>query len=211
MSNLNFDAAKMYLHMLAAHDQAGWCFQTIDDSPAKRSGMAEVINCEPNELDSTLAYLGERNAAGCGVFVTICRTDGNGRCLPNIIGLRALFVDADDVPRPSKWHQTPDMVVWRSPIRWHGYFLINENEKDLSVFSAGQKALAKFYHTDSKVFDLPRVMRVPGFFHMKWKPEMVYLELFDAISLDDLAGDSTGSGLQTDYHLWPKAKDCVIE
>jgi hypothetical protein len=46
---------------------------------------------------------------------------------------------------------------------------------ELADFSTLQKALAEHYGTDSSVHDLPRVMRLPGFYHCKADLMMVQL------------------------------------
>ncbi|HMM36237.1 MAG TPA: virulence-associated E, partial [Thermoanaerobaculia bacterium] len=43
----------------------------------------------------------------------------------------------------------------------------------LDAFKPAQQQLSAFYGTDASVNDLPRVMRVPGFFHRKAEPFLV--------------------------------------
>lgn len=167
--------AKTYLDCLA-HDGGGWTFQTFDDSEEKRPSLAKVVNVARGETVSRL--LADLNDRGAGIFVTVNRTDGHGRTAENVVALRAVFVDADDVPMPdpTAWHQTPDMLVIRSQTRWHAYWRVAA-DTPLAVFTAAQKRLAAHYGTDPKVFDLPRVMRVPGFLHRKGEPTALELQL----------------------------------
>jgi hypothetical protein len=107
------------------------------------------------------------NAAGAGVFATINATNGTGRTANDIIRVRAGFVDLDGGPlEPVLQHNLqPHIVVESSPGKWHVYWLINGLA--LEDFRAVQQALIKLYDSDPRVHDLPRVMRLPGFFHHK--------------------------------------------
>ena len=131
-------------------------------------------NTPPTILHGTLAQhlptLRRLNAAGAGCFFTVAQTDGKGRKAANITRIRAVFIDLDgsplqpvlDGPLP------PHIVIETSPGKWHCYWLIDHC--DLEHFGFIQKALATRFDGDAKVFDLPRVMRLPGFLHQKGKP-----------------------------------------
>jgi hypothetical protein len=64
----------------------------------------------------------------------------------------------------------PDIVVESSPDRWHSYWLVDG--LPLKDFCRHQKQVAAKFNGDPSVHDLPRVMRVPGFFHHKGEPFM---------------------------------------
>jgi hypothetical protein len=113
------------------------------------------------------------NAQGAGVFVMVNAGDGKGRTARNVTRVRALFLDTDGAPFPADLPLMPHLVVESSPGRWHLYWLVNGLE--LSDFTTLQKGLAEHYDTDPSVHDLPRVMRLPGFFHRKAEPVMVQL------------------------------------
>ena len=67
--------------------------------------------------------------------------------------------------------------------RWHAYWLVegiaqqelnDKNFKQASkIFSEAQKVLIARYHADVAIHDLPRVMRLPGFWHRKKDPTQV--------------------------------------
>lgn len=102
--------------------------------------------------------------AGDGVIksgATTCRTQAN------VVRVRALSVDLDGAPLDPvlTWGERPDLVVETSPGRWHAYWLVDDVE--LHEFSSLQKALAARFNGDPAVCDLPRLMRLPGFWHMK--------------------------------------------
>ena len=68
----------------------------------------------------------------------------------------------------------PTMVVSSSPGRWHAYWLISDCP--LETFGPTQQRLASMFNGDPSVIDLPRVMRLPGFYHLKGEPFMSKIE-----------------------------------
>jgi hypothetical protein len=99
--------------------------------------------------------------------------DGKGRAAENVVKTRALFIDTDGAPYPAELPLEPHLVVQSSPGRWHLYWCVDGVLLD--SFSTLQKALAEHYGTDPSVNDLPRVMRLPGFYHRKGEPVLVEL------------------------------------
>ncbi len=86
--------------------------------------------------------------------------------------IRTVFVDLDGSPLEPvlKGPLHPHLVIESSPGRYHAYWII----KGLSLedFTPIQKLLAERFNGDTKVCDLSRIMRLPGFYHHK---EMPYL------------------------------------
>lgn len=160
-----------FIKTLAGESEAPVTFQAFDDD-AKRKGreLARVMHGSIHELADTLAALNDR---GAGVFVCVNETDGNGRTAANVIGLRALFVDADETELPTTWPLEPSIIV-QSKRGLHAYWLLHPGEP-LELFTGAQKQLATTLGTDPKVSDLPRVMRLPGFMHRKGEPFQVRL------------------------------------
>jgi hypothetical protein len=106
------------------------------------------------------------NNAGAGIFVTINQTDLKGRTNKNIVRVRCLFVDLDHAPlEPATKFLPPTAVVESSTGRWHVYWRVTDCPLD--KFEALQKKLAAKFGGDPRVFDLARVMRLPGFDHLK--------------------------------------------
>lgn len=122
-------------------------------------------------IDEHFDRLQRANQDGYGVFVCVNRTDGRGRKKENITALRALFVDSDNGPLPSEMALQPNIIV-ESKGGEHAYWFLIDGEP-LDKFTEAQTALAKALGTDGSVKDLPRVMRLPGFFHNKSDPYMV--------------------------------------
>ncbi len=89
--------------------------------------------------------------------------------------VRALFVDLDGAPLlPVLEHTSPpDIIVESSPGKWHAYWRVQDCPLD--QFKSAQHRLAAQFQGDTSVCDLPRVMRLPGFFHHKADPYMTRL------------------------------------
>jgi len=116
-------------------------------------------------LDKCAKELTLLNQIGAGVFITVNKTDGSGkRKAENITDVRALFVDSDTGDLPPL--ELPPSIIVQSRNGQHGYWLLPSGEP-LDSFTSAQKALVHHLGTDPAIHDLPRVMRLPGFIHMK--------------------------------------------
>jgi predicted P-loop ATPase len=167
MNAPNLDSAATFLELLAPA-AASFTFQTFDDNEAlKRGHLTKVLHGSLDELAKRLAAL---QRGGAGAFVTVNETDGVGRKKENITRVRAVFVDLDGAPLRPVLGCTlePHMIVESSPDRYHAYWIVKD--LPLDQFSSVQKAIAKRFDGDATVHDLPRVMRLPGFYHQKAEP-----------------------------------------
>lgn len=186
-------------------------FQTFDD---KKAGAVKAAHLTGTLIEHA-AKLWNLSKAGAGIYVTVNETDGKGRRAENVIALRALFVDYDseklNLPEPT-CPLEPSFRV-KTGRGWHLYWTLRQGEP-LHAFEAAQKKLQAYYGTDS-VFDLPRVLRVPGFPHLKGEPRAVtFLEGSGrAYSVEEVIGaHSTGKtftpvnygdgGLNNAMFLW---------
>lgn len=144
-------------------------FQTFDDTPAKRKDMASIRH---GALADCADYLKRQNGQGAGIFVTVNKTDGKGREYRNVERVRALFVDLDGAPiEPVRSGPLlPHITVESSPGRWHAYWLVDGC--GLDDFKPLQRGLIALFGGDKACIDLPRVMRLPGFWHRKAAPFM---------------------------------------
>lgn len=120
-------------------------------------------------LDDLAPRLIEAQRRGCGVYITVNETDGRGRRASNVRKARASFVDLDGTPLPDAWALPPHMIVETSPGKFQSYWFLDDGD-DLAAWSDIQARLATFYGADPSVIDPPRVLRVPGFWHLKGKP-----------------------------------------
>jgi predicted transcriptional regulator len=106
------------------------------------------------------------NRSGHGIFVTVNQTDLNGRRKSNIQRIRAVFADLDGVPLEPVYtcKLEPHLVVESSPGNYHPYWFVDE--LPLNLFKPVQKTIQDRFDGDA-VIDRSRVMRLPGFQHMK--------------------------------------------
>lgn len=114
-------------------------------------------------------WLTSKADEGCGVYVTVSACDGKGRRRANVKYARALFIDLDGEPLPDEWPIEPDIINETSPGKYHAFWLA-QNIEDLNAYSDCQARLAARFSADPKVFDPPRVVRLPGFYHQKKSP-----------------------------------------
>jgi hypothetical protein len=142
-------------------------FQTFDDDQGRKS--KELISIFHGTLDAHYETLVRYNQRGAGIFVCINQTNLNGRKNGDILKVRACFVDLDGAPiEPVLSHLVePTIVVESSQDRWHAYYLCCG--MPLEEFAPTQHAIADAFDGDHACCDLPRVMRLPGFFHQKAK------------------------------------------
>ncbi len=154
-------------------------FQAFDDNKDRKSlGMAQVVHGTLEQHAERLEFLQRR---GAGVFFMVNAGDGlvhegNNTCrtTSNVVQVRALFADLDGSPlQPVLDAHYPDIVVESSPGRWHAYWLTNDCP--LADFKLRQQQIAAKFNADPKVCDLPRVMRLPGFWHQKAEPFMTHM------------------------------------
>jgi hypothetical protein len=162
----NAAMAKAYLRAL---DLTGtFTFQTFDDNKERKdSRLARILH---GTLDQHLPTLTQLQQQGAGVFVMVNEGDGKGRSAANVLRVRAHVLDLDGAPlEPAmKSDLPPPIVVESSPQKWHAYWLIDNCP--LGEFKARQHALAARFKGDMAICDLPRVMRLPGFWHQKSTP-----------------------------------------
>lgn len=149
-------------------------FQTFDDN--KERGDRFLAEHRHGELPGSLyQYLKRRNQdKGAGVFVMVNEGDGLGRKTENVTKVRALFLDTDGAPmEPARDALRPHIIVESSPGKFHLYWKVDDCPRER--FTVLQKAIALRFGGDVSVSDLPRVMRLPGFYHQKGEPVMTRL------------------------------------
>jgi hypothetical protein len=175
---VDLTCASRYLALLDATGIS--TFQAIPeakDSTARPTVLHGTLEQHETELEAL-------NGRGAGIFVM--PNEGDGEIKPgamtcrtqaNVIRVRALFVDLDGAPIAPVLESglPPDWVVRSSPGRWHAYWRVSNCP--LGQFATAQVALARRFDGDPAVKDLPRVMRVPGFFHRKSEPFLSALYL----------------------------------
>jgi hypothetical protein len=158
------NSAEIFLYVLGGECHT---FQVFSDKKGDKPHISKVISGTLKEAQPQLFGL---NKLGVGIYVTINKTDRKGRKTENITKVRALFADLDGSPLAPilKAKPEPHMIIESSKGKYHAYWLVDDCPLD--KFSMYQKAIARKFNSDPKVCDLPRVMRLPGFYHCKGNP-----------------------------------------
>lgn len=124
----------------------------------------DVAGAKPVEADVASYW----NQAGFGVFWVVNDFIGE-RLVQNLKGIKAWFFEVDDVPKAEQWPLieaglVPSLIV-ETKRSYHVYFYARN--ADLESFGEIQNRLIHYYGGDEKIKDPLRLMRAPGFFHMK--------------------------------------------
>lgn len=184
-ADLSLDEARQFLDALGAGEN--FTFQTFPD--CKGASKEEKVRLSKlltrvfhGRFDDYVDQLVRLNTGdeAAGVFVTVNRTNGNGRKAADVSETRAVFSDLDGGPiKPvMSGPLAPSIVNESSPERFHAYWLVRD--LPLNDFTSFQKLLAARFNGDPSVNDLPRVLRIPGFFHRKAEPFLSRILSLDA-------------------------------
>jgi hypothetical protein len=94
---------------------------------------------------------------------------GRHRTKKMVTAARAVFMDADDPQAAplSDFPLVPSLIVNSSPGKYHYYWLIDGMTDDLETWNLVQRGLIAKYNGDDNAKDLTRVLRLPGYNHLK--------------------------------------------
>jgi len=162
----DIDQAKHFLTLLDEGEEQ-FTFQTFDDKPGKNPVLAKWLH---GTIDEHFETLVNYNKAGAGVFVMAQHGDGSGRNIKAVDRIRCVFNENDNGVT-KEYPLEPHIIVETSPGKQHHYFLCDGIKVD--DFKSIQGRLIADYGSDPAANDLPRVLRLPGFFHNKREPHMV--------------------------------------
>jgi hypothetical protein len=165
----NFEEARRFLAGLDP-SATQFTFATFTDTKEKPR-PDPLARIQTGTFDELAPWLERHNTLGAGVFVTVNETDGTGRKKENIVRIRALWQEADRGDEPTLPVE-PHMVIESSPGKCHRYVLVRDGVLD--EFESVQKRLVDDYGSDPNAADRSRVLRLPGFYHMK-NPEAPHL------------------------------------
>jgi putative DNA primase/helicase len=157
------DQAERFLTSLDEEAEE-FTFQTFDDNKSRKD--KNLTNILHGTLDEHFIRLQALNNRGAGIFITVNKTDLKGRKCENITQIRAVFKEDDRGGTPALPLE-PQMVVESSPGKRHEYILVEAEDIDVNEFKPVQQRLVNDYGSDPNAKDLVRVLRVPGFYHMK--------------------------------------------
>jgi hypothetical protein len=158
------------------HDSDLFCFQVFDDLKTRRDPRLAAT------LHGSLAKVGERlarfNQQGAGVFVAVnAIRPGCERKIENLERVRAIWQD-DDAGWNGPFPIAPSIVVRTSPGKFQRYWIADRLKPDLH--QAIMRRLATNFGADPGTRDLVRVLRLPGFFHVKDPATPHRVELIEA-------------------------------
>lgn len=146
--------------------------QTIQIFDDKKLGRIAPQILHFNSISSVDAdHLSWLNQSGAGIYFCPNETDGEGRKASNVIKIRAAFADLDGAPLGVAMNYAPSIIVESSPSRYHCYWLTNDTP--IEAFTVLQKSIIRAIKSDPSIHDLSRVLRVPGYYHMKGDPFLV--------------------------------------
>jgi hypothetical protein len=149
--------------------------QTFDDKKVRKD-LTSIIHFDAF-TSSEADHLGWLNGEGAGIYLCVNETDGKGRKAENVIKIRSVYADMDGAPLENAMEFHPSLVVESSPGRFHCYWFTRD--VPLIAFSQLQKNIIRELHSDISVHDLPRVLRVPGFFHNKYEPYLTNIHSYE--------------------------------
>ena len=171
------DACERFVEIIAGNVDKQLCWRILHDAKEKPAlGKREgTLHALWEEFESS-------QAEGYSPFIVV---NGGGHRDDDITDIRAVFVDADELPlKGMTWHVSPDFIVRRDATHWHAYWLVVDLTPE--EFRGVQRRLAVHYGTDRTVGNPSRIMRLPGFLHLK-NPDMP-----KKIELLDLTGGKSG-------------------
>lgn len=180
------DAAKRHLTLLDDGREGGtFCVQTFDDNAQRKDGrLARTLHGKYDDLADLLTRL---NQFGAGIYVTVNEVpNGKARTGNNVIRVRAQFADLDGAPIEPvlSCKPCPHFIVESSRGKFHAYWRVDG--VPLDEFSTLQRKLAARFGSDPVVHDLPRVLRLAGFWHQKVSRDGLRSEPFQTIVREDL-------------------------
>lgn len=173
---MDLTLAKIFLQQLDQSEDPIFAFRTFSDNKEIKDPTLTVNRY--GKFDDIKDELIRLNNLGAGVFFTLNRTDGKGFRSQNINAIRAVAVDLDGAPlEPVQGFKLkPQIIVESSKGRYHAYWIIDKTKPlHLAMFEPVQSRIAELFNGDPSIKDLPRVLRLPGFFHKKATPFMTNL------------------------------------
>ena len=162
----DLNEAQQFLDLLEPGGEF-WFQTAIEPKPEDGKASPRVLSGNLDQVGDQLVKL---NQAGSAVWVQI--NAGTGRNNSDVNRVRAYFVDQDKGSTELLFESAhpADVIVESSPGKFHGYWLTGN--APLDSFATRMHALADKFDGDHSVCHLGRVMRLPGFFHLKDEPFM---------------------------------------
>ena len=162
------DAARPFIEALTGSPDTCLFWQSIEDN-GKSEKSAKLYQNAP--YAEVIKACKEYNQAGHGIFVAVNQIEGSKRKQEYVTKFRAAFMDVDGkgdympldkLVLPVK----PTVVTARDLNHYHVYFAL-KGDVTLEQWTALQRCLIRRYHSDETMVDSAKVLRVPGYQHLK--------------------------------------------
>lgn len=165
---MNLELTESYISALTGNPESVMDWRVIHDTDKGEQGR-NMRGTLKEVKDQLIAY----NQQGWGVFACINQMDGQGQTLQNVNAIRAHVVDLDDPEKSDISYNKattttlqPHFAVQTSPKKYHIYWLVQPYSGN-DFYSTQQRKIAQLFEGDKSIVDATRVLRVPGFYHMK--------------------------------------------
>lgn len=154
----------------------GSVLQTFDDDRSR--GDRSLVNVwDANQFSLVDGELKALNKRGAGVYFSVNGFNGR-RVREGLVGYNAWFCEIDDVAKAEQAMLVanaalaPSLVV-ESKKGYHLYWLVAEGDREQSEaeYLGVLRALVSAFNGDAKCIDVCRVLRLPGFYHVKDRGE----------------------------------------
>ena len=158
-----YDKASAFIERLTGDANTPVTFQVFHDSPSKNAGLARILH---GSLKKRFSELQRLNQQGCGIFITPNQTDLKGRKNENITRVRAIPLDDDNgVTTPDSLPLRPHIITSTSPGKQQ--IIILTDTTDFTAYDGVIERMVKDHGCDPGAKGLTRVVRLPGFYHLK--------------------------------------------
>jgi len=145
------------------------------EKPKPDSLLGRYANLTLRQVEELLPQLQVKNEAGAGIFIARNQCEGH-RSEKAISRVRGVHADMDDVSATQLADLTnllqPSIVVESSPGRYQLYWQLSEGAYlEAAEAKAINQCLASQHGADPAAVDVARLLRLPGFKHMKYRSE----------------------------------------
>ena len=171
--------AVQFARLLDPSAKARFSVETYTDMPSgalkpKPDPLSNrFIDLSLDDLATLTSKLDELNKAGAGVFIAVNQFDGQ-RSKQNLTRVRGVHADFDGVSEDTlcavRNLLPPTIEVQSSaPENCHFYWLLEDGEEmDMATAEAINRRLVEL-GADKAAVDVSRLLRLPGFRHMKYR------------------------------------------
>ncbi len=147
-------------------------------------GNSNPVWREAKTYQNGIAYLRSLNVKGYGVY--LIPNEGGGADT-DITGFRALFYECDGISKNEQWQKLRSLesklgrsasMVVETRNSLHCYFRLAYDNLLSSTWTQYQQRLIQQQQSDEAIWNPARLMRLVGFDHQKWNPQVRSLEQF---------------------------------